>query len=107
MIFGYTMTGIKFVEEKFDVINNFYITKHHDLILGFYKLKYLYLCKGSNLSILKKKPLYFYGREVNGIFWFEKTLNKKFKILYGFEKKTNFIFEIEGEEEWTNKDYNI
>ena len=94
IIFGYTLSGIKFTEAIFDVINNICFTQDNDLILGFYKLGCLKICKGSNLSKIIDEPLDFMGRELNGIYWFE-IINNKIKILFNLDQKTNYIIDIE------------
>jgi hypothetical protein len=98
IIFGYTLNGIKFTERIFEVINNICFTENNDLILGFYNLSYLRFCKGSNLSKIIDEPIFFIGKELNGIYWFEKTKNNKIKILFNLENKTNYLIDIENNE---------
>ena len=82
IIFGYTLNGIKFTEAIFDVINNICFTQNNDLILGFYHSNCLKICKGSNLSTIIEKSLFFFAKEIKVIYWFEKLQNKKIKILF-------------------------
>ena len=98
IIFGYTLNGIKFTERIFEVINNICFTENNDLILGFYNLSYLRFCKGSNLSKIIDEPISFIGKELNRIYWFEKTKNNKIKILFNLENKTNYLIDIENNE---------
>ena len=104
IIFGYTLTGIKFTESKFDpIINNICFTKYGDLILGFYDYEYLCIFKGSSLSLMKQKLICFSNQKIiKGVLWFEKGLNKKLKLLFCLNESNNSIYEIEGEEEWEN-----
>ena len=99
IIFGYTLNGIKFTEAIFDVINNICFTQNNDLILGFYHSNCLKICKGSNLSTIIEKPLYFFAKEIKVIYWFEKLQNKKIKILFNLEKN-NYIINEESDEIW-------
>ncbi len=98
IIFGYTLNGIKFTERIFEVINNICFTENNDLILGFYNLSYLRFCKGSNLSKIIDEPIFFIEKELNRIYWFEKTKNNKIKILFNLENKTNYLIDIENNE---------
>ena len=104
IIFGYTLTGLKFTESKFDpIINNICFTKYGDLILGFYDYEYLCIFKGSSLSLMKQKLICFSNLKIiKGVLWFEKGLNKKLKLLFCLNENNNSIYEIEGEEEWEN-----
>lgn len=99
IIFGYTLNGIKFTEAIFDVINNICFTQNNDLILGFYHSNCLKICKGSNLSTIIEKSLFFFAKEIKVIYWFEKLQNKKIKILFNLEKN-NYIINEESDEIW-------
>ena len=107
-IFGYTVSGIKFIESKFDVINNICFTNDGDLILGFYNIPYLYICKGSNLSVIYKRNISYSSIKIKEIYyWFEKyDLNKRIKILMKINEKVN-LNDIKNEKElWKAVNYN-
>ena len=108
IIFGYTVSGIKFIDSKFDVINNICFTNDGDLILGFYNIPYLYICKGSNLSVIYKRFISFENNIINKIYWFEKyDLDKKLKILMTIKETKNLLYYIRNEKNfWTDINYN-
>ena len=105
IVFCYTVTGLKFKECKFDtIINNICFTKYGDLILGFYDYEYLCIVKGSNLSFIKDKLIYpSKQKPIRGSLWFEKSQNKTLKLLFCLNDQYNYLYEMEGEEEWEIK----
>ena len=107
-IFGYTVSGIKFIQCKFDVINNICFTNDGDLILGFYNRPYLYICKGSSLSVIYKRLISYDNFKINKIYWFEEYhLNKKIKILMTINETKNLLYYIKNEKElWKDVNYN-